>query len=160
MSFRNSDEFSDLVQNFSECGVLPLCVSPFYQIRDLGTLVDSGGKIRPENGLGGALMGGYQSKLEAGHALLKSALALGSTIGTPRAATAQRRNDRLRISRNRNRVFLASKSDARDYDGFKRNLNRSLQVLRTDYLQGDDTPADARARTSTVNPPWRLCVLA
>ncbi len=90
-------------------------------------------------------MGGDQSKLEAGHALLKSALALGSTIGTPRAATAQRRNDRLRISRNRNRVFLASKSDARDYDGFKRDLNRSLQVLRTDYLQGDDTPADARS---------------
>jgi hypothetical protein len=35
----------------------------------------------------------------------------------------------VRISRNRNRVFLASKSDARDYDGFKRDLNRSLQVL-------------------------------
>ncbi len=38
------------------------------------------------------------------------------------------------LERNRNRVFLASKSDARDYDGFKRDLERSLQVLRTNYI--------------------------
>jgi predicted aldo/keto reductase-like oxidoreductase len=38
------------------------------------------------------------------------------------------------LARNRNRVFLASKSDARDYEGFKRDLDRSLQVLRTDHI--------------------------
>src|SRR5215469_10409457 len=38
------------------------------------------------------------------------------------------------LERNRNRVFLASKSDARDYDGFKRDLERSLQILRTNYI--------------------------
>jgi len=38
------------------------------------------------------------------------------------------------LVRNRNRVFLASKSDARDYEGFKRDLDRSLQVLRTDHI--------------------------
>jgi uncharacterized protein len=38
------------------------------------------------------------------------------------------------LARNRNRVFLISKSDARDYEGFKRNLHRSLQVLGTDYI--------------------------
>ena len=39
------------------------------------------------------------------------------------------------LVRNRDRVFVASKSDARDYDGFKRDLDRSLQVLRTDHLE-------------------------
>jgi hypothetical protein len=35
------------------------------------------------------------------------------------------------LTRNRDKVFLASKSDARDYEGFKRDLDRSLRVLRT-----------------------------
>jgi diketogulonate reductase-like aldo/keto reductase len=35
---------------------------------------------------------------------------------------------------NRNRVFLASKSDARDYEGFKRDLEQSLEVLGTSYI--------------------------
>jgi aryl-alcohol dehydrogenase-like predicted oxidoreductase len=34
----------------------------------------------------------------------------------------------------RSRVFQASKTDARDYEGFKRDLGRSLQVLRTDHI--------------------------
>lgn len=38
------------------------------------------------------------------------------------------------LGRNRSRVFLASKSDSRDYDGFKRDLDRSLQVLQTNYV--------------------------
>jgi aryl-alcohol dehydrogenase-like predicted oxidoreductase len=38
------------------------------------------------------------------------------------------------LRRNRSRVFLASKSDSRDYDGFKRDLDRSLQVLQTNYV--------------------------
>jgi hypothetical protein len=38
------------------------------------------------------------------------------------------------LARNRDKIFLASKSDALDYEGFKRDLDRSLQVLRTDYI--------------------------
>jgi hypothetical protein len=32
------------------------------------------------------------------------------------------------LARNREKIFLASKSDARDYEGFKRDLERSLQA--------------------------------
>jgi predicted aldo/keto reductase-like oxidoreductase len=38
------------------------------------------------------------------------------------------------LARYRDKIFLASKSDAREYEGFKLDLNRSLQVLRTDYI--------------------------
>jgi aryl-alcohol dehydrogenase-like predicted oxidoreductase len=38
------------------------------------------------------------------------------------------------LARNRDKIFLAGKSEARDYEGFKRDLNRSLQVLRTDCI--------------------------
>ena len=86
-------------------------------------------------GLGGAFMDGYESNLEAGHALLESALALGINYwDTARSYGPSEGMIVPVLARNRNRVFLASKSDARDYDGFKRDLNRSLQVLRTDYI--------------------------
>src|SRR4029077_12638482 len=104
-------------------------------------------------GLGAAFM---EQSHGTAYGLLESALATGITYwDTARSYGPSEGMIAPALKRNRNRVFLASKSDARDYDGFKRDLNRSLQVLRTDYLQGDDTPADARARTSTVNPFWR-----
>jgi uncharacterized protein len=80
-------------------------------------------------------MDGYETKLEAGHALLESALALGINYwDTARSYGPSEGMIAPVLARNRNRVFLASKSDARDYDGFKRDLNRSLQILRTDYI--------------------------
>jgi aryl-alcohol dehydrogenase-like predicted oxidoreductase len=86
-------------------------------------------------GLGGAFMDGYEGKLDAGHALLESALAQGINYwDTARSYGPSEGMIAPVLVRNRNNVFLASKSDARDYDGFKRDLERSLQVLRTDHI--------------------------
>jgi uncharacterized protein len=86
-------------------------------------------------GLGSAFMEGYSSNLGAGHALLESALALGINYwDTARSYGPSEAMIAPVLARHRNRVFLASKSDARDYDGFRRDLERSLQVLRTDHI--------------------------
>jgi uncharacterized protein len=86
-------------------------------------------------GLGAAFMDGYERNLDAGHALLESALALGINYWyTARSYGPSEGMIAPVLVRNRNRVFLASKSDARDYEGFKRDLDRSLQVLRTDHI--------------------------
>jgi uncharacterized protein len=86
-------------------------------------------------GLGSAFMEGYANKLDAGHALLESALAQGIDYwDTARSYGPSEAMIAPVLARHRNRVFLASKSDARDYDGFRRDLERSLQVLRTDHL--------------------------
>jgi uncharacterized protein len=86
-------------------------------------------------GLGSAFMEGFASRLDAGHALLESALALGINYwDTARSYGPSEAMIAPVLARHRNRVFLASKTDARDYDGFRRDLERSLQVLRTDRL--------------------------
>ena len=87
-------------------------------------------------GLGSAFMDGYEDNLEAGYALLESALAQGVTYwDTARSYGPSEGMIAPVLVRNRDRVFLASKSDSRDYDGFKRDLDRSLQVLRTDHIE-------------------------
>ena len=80
-------------------------------------------------------MDAFEHRLEAGHTLLESALArginywdTGPSYGPSEGMIAPV------LGRNRSRVFLASKSDSRDYDGFKRDLDRSLQVLQTNYV--------------------------
>ena len=83
-------------------------------------------------GLGAAFM---EQSLGTAHALLESALAKGINYwDTARSYGPSEGMIAPVLERNRNRVFLASKSDARDYDGFKRDLERSLQVLRTNYI--------------------------
>src|ERR1700740_567827 len=83
-------------------------------------------------GLGAAFM---EQSLGTAHALLESALAKGINYwDTARSYGPSEAMIAPVLERNRNRVFLASKSDARDYDGFKRDLERSLQVLRTNYI--------------------------
>jgi aryl-alcohol dehydrogenase-like predicted oxidoreductase len=83
-------------------------------------------------GLGAAFM---EQNLGTAHALLESALAKGINYwDTARSYGPSEGMIAPVLERNRNRVFLASKSDARDYDGFKRDLERSLQVLRTNYI--------------------------
>lgn len=87
-------------------------------------------------GLGAAFMDGYAGNPEAGHALLESALAQGINYwDTARSYGPSEGMIAPVLERNRSRVFLASKSDARDYEGFKRDLDRSLQVLRTDHIE-------------------------
>jgi aryl-alcohol dehydrogenase-like predicted oxidoreductase len=98
-------------------------------------------------GLGGAFMDGYEHNLDAGRALLESALAKGINYwDTARSYGPSEGMIAPVLARNRDKIFLASKSDARDYEGFKRDLNRSLQVLRTDridlYLLHDIRPGE------------------
>jgi predicted aldo/keto reductase-like oxidoreductase len=86
-------------------------------------------------GLGAAFMDAFERRLDAGHALLESALARGINYwDTARGYGPSEGMVTPVLVRNRSRVFLASKSDARDYDGFKRDLDRSLQVLQTNYI--------------------------
>jgi uncharacterized protein len=86
-------------------------------------------------GLGAAFMDGYERNPHAGHSLLESALAQGINYwDTARSYGPSEGMIAPVLAPNRNKIFLASKSDARDYDGFKRDLDRSLQVLRTDYI--------------------------
>jgi aryl-alcohol dehydrogenase-like predicted oxidoreductase len=86
-------------------------------------------------GLGGEFIRGYAGNVEAGHALLESALAQSINYwDTARNYGPSEGMIAPVLARHRDKIFLASKSDARDYEGFKRDLNRSLQVLRTDYI--------------------------
>ena len=86
-------------------------------------------------GLGGAFMDAFEGRLEAGHAMLESALAKGINYwDTARSYGPSEGMIAPVLARNRSRVFLASKSDSRDYDGFKRDLEESLRVLRTNYI--------------------------
>jgi uncharacterized protein len=86
-------------------------------------------------GLGGAFMDAYEQNLDRGHALLESSLAKGINYwDTARSYGPSEAMIAPVLARNRDKVFLASKSDARDYEGFKRDLDRSLQVLRTSYI--------------------------
>ena len=83
-------------------------------------------------GLGAAFM---ERSPDAADALLESALAKGINYwDTARSYGPSEGIIAPVLERSRNRVFLASKSDARDYEGFKRDLDRSLQVLRTNYI--------------------------
>jgi aryl-alcohol dehydrogenase-like predicted oxidoreductase len=83
-------------------------------------------------GLGAAFM---EQSLGTAHALLQAALAKGINYwDTARSYGPSEGMIAPVLERNRNRVFLASKSDARDYEGFRRDLERSLQVLRTNYI--------------------------
>ncbi len=83
-------------------------------------------------GLGAAFM---EQSLGTAHTLLESAIAKGINYwDTARSYGQSEGMIAPVLERNRNRVFLASKSDARDYEGFKRDLDRSLQVLRTNYI--------------------------
>jgi hypothetical protein len=53
------------------------------------------------------------------------------------------------LARNREKIFLASKSDARDYEGFKRDLERSLQAAGPGALRA------GVAASGTCSGNWR-----
>lgn len=86
-------------------------------------------------GLGGSYMRAFDDDLDAAHSVLEVALNFGINYwDTARSYGPSEGMIAAVLARHRNRVFLASKTDARGYDGFKRDLDRSLQVLRTDYI--------------------------
>ncbi len=105
-------------------------------------------------GLGAAFMDAFENRLDAGHALLESALAKGINYwDTARSYGPSEGMIAPVLERNRDRVFLASKSDARDYDGFRRDLDQSLHVLRTNYIdlyQLHDLGAEELATLSAI----------
>jgi len=105
-------------------------------------------------GLGAAFMDAFENRLDAGHALLESALAKGINYwDTARSYGPSEGMIAPVLERNRGRVFLASKSDARDYDGFRRDLDQSLHVLRTNYIdlyQLHDLGAEELANLSAI----------
>jgi predicted aldo/keto reductase-like oxidoreductase len=76
-----------------------------------------------------------EQSLGTAHGLLESALAKGINYwDTARSYGPSEKMIAPVLEHNRNRVFLASKSDARDYEGFKRDLEQSLHVLGTNYI--------------------------
>jgi aryl-alcohol dehydrogenase-like predicted oxidoreductase len=79
-------------------------------------------------------MDGYGGNREAGYALLESALAHGVNYwDTARTYGPSEEMIAPVFAKSRSRLY-GKQSDARDYDGFKRDLDRSLRFW-TDHLE-------------------------
>ncbi|MEM1108987.1 MAG: aldo/keto reductase [Planctomycetota bacterium] len=86
-------------------------------------------------GLGSAFIGPYDQDREAGRALLQRALDLGINYwDTARGYKTSEEIIGPVVKANRDKIFLVSKSAARDYDGFMRQVETSLNNLQTDRL--------------------------
>ncbi|MEM9420276.1 MAG: aldo/keto reductase [Planctomycetota bacterium] len=86
-------------------------------------------------GLGSAFIRPYDQDREAGHALLQSALDHGINYwDTARGYKTSEEIIGPVVKANRDKIFLVSKSAARDYDGFMREVETSLNNLQTDRL--------------------------
>jgi uncharacterized protein len=78
---------------------------------------------------------------EAGAELVRKAVDLGVTFietaanyGPPDDTNVSERRIGLAMKTHRARVFLETKTDARDYDGAMREMERSLKLLNTDHI--------------------------
>ncbi|HAV13562.1 MAG TPA: hypothetical protein DCX06_08760 [Opitutae bacterium] len=86
-------------------------------------------------GLGSAFTGPYKDDIEAGHALLNRALEHGINYwDTSRGYGPSESMIGPVVEKNRDKIFLVSKSGGRTYDDFMRDVEESLKNLRTDYL--------------------------
>jgi aryl-alcohol dehydrogenase-like predicted oxidoreductase len=86
-------------------------------------------------GLGSAFTGPYQSDIETGHALLHHALDHGINYwDTCRGYGASESMIGPVVEKNRNDIFLVTKSGGRTYDAFMRDVEESLKNLRTDHF--------------------------
>jgi len=86
-------------------------------------------------GLGSAFTGPYENDIDAGHALLNRALEHGINYwDTSRGYGPSEEMIGPVVEKNRDRIFLVTKSRGRDYDDFMRDVEVSLKNLRTDYL--------------------------
>ncbi len=86
-------------------------------------------------GLGSVFTRAFNNSSEEAKPLLQKALDHGVTCwDTSRNYGASERMIAPMVEKNRGRLFLISKSAERGYDGFMRELETSLETLRTDYL--------------------------
>lgn len=86
-------------------------------------------------GLGSAFTNAHRADPEAALALLEKALAHGVNYWD--TATNYGPSQEILgpvVAKHRDEIFLVSKSGDRSYDGFKRELERSLELLRTDRI--------------------------
>lgn len=86
-------------------------------------------------GLGSSFTRLYENKAEEGQALLEKALEFGATTwDTARGYGPSERLIGPVVEKHRDRIFLITKSGNRSHDGFLRDVETSLQNLRTDRL--------------------------
>lgn len=86
-------------------------------------------------GLGSAFTQAHQTDPEGALAVLERALDLGVNCwDTARSYGPSEEAIGPVVAKHRNRIFLVSKSDERSGDGFRRQLEQSLKLLRTDRI--------------------------
>lgn len=86
-------------------------------------------------GLGSAFTEPWKDKPEEGRSLLNLALDHGINYwDTSRGYGPSEQMIAPVVEKRRKEIFLVSKSDSRDYDGFMRDVETSLKTLRTDRL--------------------------
>jgi len=86
-------------------------------------------------GLGAAFLDAFEQRLDAGHALLESALARGINYwDTGRSYGPSESMIAPVLAGNRSRVFLASKSDARDYNATLSGVSRCFGLTMSIYI--------------------------
>lgn len=86
-------------------------------------------------GLGSAFTGPNRNDPDKAHRLLETALDLGvNYFDTARAYGPSEKLIGPVVKKHRDRMFLVSKSGRRDYDGFQRELEQSLENLQTNRI--------------------------
>lgn len=86
-------------------------------------------------GLGSAFTKPYVGDPESGRALLRKALTYGINYwDTARDYKGSEEIMGPVVAAHREEIFLVSKTHKRDYDGFMRDLEQSLELLQTDHL--------------------------
>lgn len=86
-------------------------------------------------GLGSSFYKPYQDDLEAGHALLYRALEHGINYwDTCRGYGESEVMIAPVVEKNRDKIYLVTKSGQRGYDGFMREAEESLKRLKTDHI--------------------------
>lgn len=86
-------------------------------------------------GLGSAFTKPHEKDHEAGQALLEKALGFGVNYwDTSRGYGDSEEIIGPVVEKNRDRIFLVTKSEGRGYDSFMRDVETSMKNLRTDHL--------------------------
>jgi len=86
-------------------------------------------------GLGSAFTGAFKDKPELRDATLQRALELGVNYwDTANAYGESQKMMGPMVEQNRDKIFLVSKAGQRTYDGYMRELEKTLKECRTDHL--------------------------
>ena len=109
------------------------CATAKVQYRDLGKTGKKVGMLAL--GLGSVFTRGHEKDPEATEKILQRALDYG--INYWDTATGYGPSQKMlgpMVEKNRDKIFLVTKSGDRSYDGMKRDLEKSLKQMRTDYI--------------------------